>query len=85
MELKLDFKIVAKDGLPKKSGNYFVVQKYDDGTAKVTDVEYSAWHKAFNSSDLIEYLPDLVFTDVIAYCEVPQEWFDNLVKEVYQK
>lgn len=90
MKLELEFKSVAKNGLPEKSGNYFVVCKHiyeapyqKEIYAYVANINYSAKHKAFNAYDEQKEIDKTkIFNDVVAYCEVPQEWFDNLVKEI---
>ena len=78
MEITLDFKIISKDGLPKESGDYFVVNAYDDGTAKVFTCSYSARHKAFNASDCLS-TAEFAIKDIVAYCKIPQARFDELI------
>ena len=75
MEITLDFKVISKDGLPKESGEYFVV----DDMARVFTCGYSARHKAFNASDCLA-TAKFAIKDIVAYCEVPQARFDELIK-----
>ena len=75
MEITLNFKVINKDGLPKESGEYFVV----DGTARVFTCGYSARHKVFNASDCLA-TAEFAIKDIVAYCEVPQARFDELIK-----
>ena len=74
MEITLDFKIISKDGLPKESGEYFVV----DDMARVFTCGYSTRHKAFNASDLLA-TADFAIKDIVAYCKIPQVRFDELI------
>ena len=78
MEITLDFKIISKDGFPEESGEYFVVNAYGDGTAKVFTCSYSERHKAFNASDLLA-TADFAIKDIVAYCKIPQVRFDELI------
>lgn len=84
MKLELEFKSVAKDGLPEKSGEYFIVQEYAWGGSSVSTCYYSAKYKVFNGFDDLpkQNVEETKLDNVVAYCEVPQEWFDNLVKEI---
>lgn len=78
MEITLDFKVISKDGLPKESGEYFVVNTYSDGTAKVFTCSYSERHKAFNASDRLS-TAEFAIKDIVAYCKMPQARFDELI------
>lgn len=75
MEITLDFKVISKDGLPKGSGQYFVV----DGRAIVFTCGYSTRHKAFNASDCLA-TAEYAIKDIVAYCKIPQARFDELIK-----
>ena len=75
MEITLDFKIISKDGLPKESGEYFVV----DDMARVFTCGYSKRHKAFNASDLLA-TTEFAIKAIVAYCKIPQARFDELIK-----
>ena len=79
MEITLDFKIISKDGLPKESGDYFVVKAYGDGTAHVSTCGYSARHKAFNAYDCLS-TAEFAIKDIVAYCKIPQARFDELIR-----
>lgn len=79
MEITLDFKIISKDGLPKETGEYFVVKAYNDGTAQVFTCDYSERHKAFNASDR-HATARFAIKDIVAYCKIPQARFDELIK-----
>lgn len=74
MEITLDFKITSKDGLPKESGEYFVV----DDIARVFTCCYSVRHKAFNASDFLS-TAEFAIKDIVAYCKIPQARFDELI------
>lgn len=78
MEITLNFKVVSKDGLPKESGEYFVVKAYDDGTTAVFNCGYSARHKAFNAYDC-QNAAKFAINDIVAYCKIPQARFDELI------
>lgn len=88
MKLELEFKSVAKDGLPDKSGTYIVICKRTDETGDCWGyfcaINYSSRHKAFNAYDLHE-TTEYAFDDVVAYCEVPQEWADKVANELEVK
>ena len=75
MEITLNFKVINKDGFPKESGQYFVV----DDMARVFTCGYSDRHKAFNASDCLA-TAKFAIKDIVAYCEVPQARFDELIK-----
>ena len=75
MEITLDFKVISKDGLPKDSGEYFVV----NDMARVFTCGYSARHKAFNTYDWQD-TAEFAIKDIVAYCEIPQARFDELIK-----
>ena len=79
MEITLDFKTINKDGFPEESGEYFVVNAYTDGTAHVFNCSYSARHKAFNAYDSQDTAL-FAIEDIVAYCEIPQARFDELIK-----
>ena len=79
MEITLDFKIISKDGLPKESGDYFVVKTYGDGTAAAFICDYSARHKAFNTYDWQD-TTEFAIKDIFAYCKMPQARFNELIK-----
>ena len=75
MEITLDFKVISKDGLPKESGEYFVV----DCRAIVFACGYSTRHKAFNASDRLA-TAEYAIKNIIAYCKIPQARFNELIK-----
>ena len=79
MEITLDFKVISKDGLPKESGDYFVVNACGYGTAKVFTCSYSERHKAFNAYDCLA-TAEYAIKDIVAYCKMPQARFDELIK-----
>lgn len=79
MEITLDFKVISKDGLPKESGEYFVVGAYYDDTAQVYTCGYSDRHKAFNASDH-RATAEFAIKNIIAYCKIPQVRFNELIK-----
>lgn len=88
MKLELEFKSVAKDGLPDFSGQYIAICKRRDELGNCwgyfCTIDYSSRHKAFNAYDLNE-TAEYAFKDVVAYCEVPQEWVNKVANELEVK
>lgn len=87
MKLELEFKSVAKNGLPEKSGQYLVIC-HSKGEFDYYNLPYvtnfSAVHKKFNASDSAndeEFIEKTCFKDVVAYCELSEEDIEKIVQE----
>lgn len=63
----LNFREVAMDGLPEKSGDYFVLNEYDgaEGLFYAHEYMFSSKHVAFNVSD--EFETDKTRIDDVAF------------------
>lgn len=87
MKLELEFKSVAKNGLPEKPGEYLVIchSKGEFDYYNLPCVtNFSAVHKKFNTFDEVndeEFIEMTCFKDVVAYCELSEEDIEKIVRE----
>ena len=87
-EITLKFREVAVDGLPKKTGNYFVIQSFPI-SEQANDLHFSAVHGLWNAFDY-STLEDAIKTAITEKADphsgeithwIPREEFERTLME----